>query len=965
VGSSLQRLEVLLIGLVILIAGAVVAMMLFLRPPSPAAYLPITPQPVASTVVALAPSAPAIPTGTSAPSTPAAPEMAGAPETVGARAAAFRIPPIVTARWPWLALLLGMLACGALVMRRVRTRRLPYTNQNIGQLLAASDPITRETTMRVMQDLAERGMLTEDLARAARITLKKPHRRRMVRLQRLSMKLPRLAVPPLQMPKIQVPSITVPLPRWPRRTEQSKEPVAAPPMIVATAAATTVDAPVATELAPLGFGAAALADIPALAVPDMTLHDIPAAETSDLPEQVSPTASEPDGHDTVDPWTAEDRALAVAAALADIWATSGISSPIVALDTPSAPGSGQVLVTIEERPGEERLISDLPDRLVERQPAWRACWRRDLLEVFVSTDRARPPTGGPLLVPLLRHGRGGRKTRFFPLSSWRHLGLYGGQALGALHALLGSTLFTQPPAAVAVTILDHGEIAPLYRNVAHRVPPPGGAVATLELLMGAIRQGAREDVRPLLLVVVEPDDAALYALRGILTRLQARPAAPVHLIIAQEQPRPAGRELYAMLPALVTCGTGQASLLPGQGTWPKPGQARLVGRGVRIEGRAIQMDEAAIAAHVAQLRGSPSDLPPVIWEQPATMASAASAPAAIPLPNPLHATVGSTGEPVADGLGSATEGGATISDVDANGRRRQIIALIVAERQRHADTANAPMETSAVRLLDAHPPHACELALDAKSDSPHTDTELSSHTISQTVDEPIPPDTLCTARAPQDQDDIVDAPEPARDGPLPDPAADVAASVAPPAVLDAISTVDGAHDGWLAELVMQNTRPRREQLARRGTAPLAATHSDAAQSGQGHAPLAVTEVEPDNGWPPGPAPLGRVALAELFTRIITTPSMTAGSNPAQIGLTQNRLVDLLKGQYVQAPLKDLARTLLVWFELAGLLADAPPATRWRTPRPLTTSELPTIAVRLSATPIPDSHTVRAAWNANT
>jgi hypothetical protein len=124
------------------------------------------------------------------------------------------------------------------------------------------------------------------------------------------------------------------------------------------------------------------------------------------------------------------------------------------------------------------------------------------------------------------------------------------------------------------------------------------------------------------------------------------------------------------------------------------------------------------------------------------------------------------------------------------------------------------------------------------------------------------------------------------------------------------------------------------------------------------------DVELDNGWPTGPAPLGRAALAELFTRIIAAPSITTGSNPAQIGLTQNRLVDLIKGQFPHTATKDLARTLLAWFELSGLLAAAPSATRWRTPRALTTTELSTIAARLSATPVPDLAAVRAAWDSH-
>ncbi len=227
------------------------------------------------------------------------------------------------------------------------------------------------------------------------------------------------------------------------------------------------------------------------------------------------------------------------------------------------------------------------------------------------------PLGGPLLAPVLTHGRSSKITRFFPLATWRHLGLYGADALHALHALLGSLLYTQPPRQLALAIIDQGEVSPLYRDVAHQIALPSSPRQTLELLALAMRQPTPHHVRPLVLVVVEPDDALLHMLWGMITRMQARPAVPVHLIVVQERPCRAGHELYALLPALITSGgQGSATLLPGQGNWPKRGEARLVGRGMRVEGRPIVLDEAAIAAMVAQLRGKAADTLPVIWDAP-------------------------------------------------------------------------------------------------------------------------------------------------------------------------------------------------------------------------------------------------------------------------------------------------------------------------------------------------------------
>ena len=47
-GSALQRLEILLIGLVLVIAGAVVAILLIVRPSTPTAVVPASPPPIAT-----------------------------------------------------------------------------------------------------------------------------------------------------------------------------------------------------------------------------------------------------------------------------------------------------------------------------------------------------------------------------------------------------------------------------------------------------------------------------------------------------------------------------------------------------------------------------------------------------------------------------------------------------------------------------------------------------------------------------------------------------------------------------------------------------------------------------------------------------------------------------------------------------------------------------------------------------
>lgn len=320
-------------------------------------------------------------------------------------------------------------------------------------------------------------------------------------------------------------------------------------------------------------------------------------------------------------WNAEDRALAVAGALASIWSARGLSSPILAIDTNAGSGAGQVLVTIDPLPDEEERLVDVPEVLVDQHQGWRSRWKISpngmALLVVDGTALGELPRGGPLLVPVLTHGRGDGVTRFFPLVAWRHLAIYGGEALGALHAILSSLLYTQSPREMALAICDAGQIAPLYRDVAHLVAARGDAGETLNTVAQAMRRTPQSGaVRPVVIVVVEPDAAALAALTSLIKRLRHAPDAPVHLIVTQEHLSAGGREAYALMPALITeSGHGLASWLPGQGDWPRRGMSRLVSRGLRVEGRAPRMSEMDIAEALAPMRRRVDGLPGVIWER--------------------------------------------------------------------------------------------------------------------------------------------------------------------------------------------------------------------------------------------------------------------------------------------------------------------------------------------------------------
>ena len=336
-------------------------------------------------------------------------------------------------------------------------------------------------------------------------------------------------------------------------------------------------------------------------------------ETGELPKTEVPEAADPS--DSTADWTAEDRALAAAVALAALWADKQIQSTILAIDTATMAGTKPVQITLDGHPGEEQLINHLPDLIVARHPTWRASWRRDHLELLVERTGAPVTSDAPLIAPVLTHGRGGKTMRFFPLSSWRHLGIYGGEALGALHAMLGSLLYASHP-QLALAILDHGEIAPLYRDVAHLVALPATPHGTIELLAQTIRRGAPRVVRPLLLVVVEPDDDTVETTAQPGSLVAGAPDAHRASAVTQTRPRSAGRELYAQLPALIVGGgSGPTTLLPGRGSWPKRGAARLIARGMRVEGRAITLDEAGDCPDAnTATAAARSDLPPVLWD---------------------------------------------------------------------------------------------------------------------------------------------------------------------------------------------------------------------------------------------------------------------------------------------------------------------------------------------------------------
>src|SRR5262249_28295953 len=124
------------------------------------------------------------------------------------------LPPILAASWSWFLVLLGLGGI-ALVLIRRRRKRMTYTNQTVGQLLAAADATTRTDNLKIMQGLAEQGLLTAELAAAAGIDLSQSQQHRMPKLGRARLSLPRIALPRLTMPVLRLPAVHFPQLRLP------------------------------------------------------------------------------------------------------------------------------------------------------------------------------------------------------------------------------------------------------------------------------------------------------------------------------------------------------------------------------------------------------------------------------------------------------------------------------------------------------------------------------------------------------------------------------------------------------------------------------------------------------------------------------------------------------------------------------------------------------------------------------
>jgi hypothetical protein len=324
-----------------------------------------------------------------------------------------------------------------------------------------------------------------------------------------------------------------------------------------------------------------------------------------------------------------DSAAAAVAAVLDVYARQGLVHSVVTFAEASVERRrAQVRLTVVAHPNEARTLEDLPDRVQTTIPGSKATWQRTTQAQPVLTITIHGPVpalrGGCLLLPAARHQSGSRlpainrrapAVSFLPLRTWRHIGFYGSKAIDSACAALIDLLYAEAPDALAVTVIDQGQISSLCRGTPHLVPTPGAAADSLIALGRAVRsfQHSGSAVRSLLIVLVAPDTTMLRAYTDLVARLLRRPDVPVYTMLVQSRTPNVTRHPHPSLPAVITGGgAGQST---DTSDAPPPGMARILTPHMRIERQCHVYNAAQLAALIAALcAGSVQSLRPTVWD---------------------------------------------------------------------------------------------------------------------------------------------------------------------------------------------------------------------------------------------------------------------------------------------------------------------------------------------------------------
>jgi len=321
---------------------------------------------------------------------------------------------------------------------------------------------------------------------------------------------------------------------------------------------------------------------------------------------------DPDAPLSIDVMT--ERAAMVIATILDIGERQGMTRSVVTFGEASIDHRrARVHLMIDAHPGETELLAALPERVQTALPGAQAQWRQTThaQAVLTCVIPGNLPTTqiGRLLLPVGQHGpvsrlptihRGAPAISFLPLRTWRHVGFYGGKAIDTASSALVGLLYAEAPAALAVTIIDQGQISAYYEGAPHIVPMPGSAADSLTALGRAMRHVAESDgaIRPLLIVLVEPDAPTFAAYDDLIARLARYPAAPVYTLLVQRRLPETNRWRSAS----VITHDGDPQRTAG-GRRSSSEMLRIVAPHLRIERRACACDATFLTVMTASLRG--------------------------------------------------------------------------------------------------------------------------------------------------------------------------------------------------------------------------------------------------------------------------------------------------------------------------------------------------------------------------
>ncbi len=310
-----------------------------------------------------------------------------------------------------------------------------------------------------------------------------------------------------------------------------------------------------------------------------------------------------------------ERAAMVIATILDIGERQGMTRSVVTFGEATIEHRrARVQLMIDAHPGETELLAVLPERVETALPGSQAQWQpstntQAVLTCVIPGNLPTTPSGR-LLLPVGQHEpvlrlpaihRSVPAISFLPLRTWRHIGFYGGKAIAEASSALVGLLYAEAPSALAVTIIDQGQISAYYNGAPHIVPIPASAAESLIALGRAMRRVAESGsaVRPVLIVLVEPDAPTFAAYDDLIIRLARYPAAPVYTLLVQSRLPETNRWRHAS----VFTHDGARQRVAGERK-SSSGTLRIVASHLRIERRSCACDATFLAAMTASLRGS-------------------------------------------------------------------------------------------------------------------------------------------------------------------------------------------------------------------------------------------------------------------------------------------------------------------------------------------------------------------------